>query len=335
MVMFDEGHYQSQIKAAHRFVVENYQHGDHVILLGWLGWEKVRGPWYAAIRQLAASLVLPLACLEVIYQVPGFQYIVGDQTLSWSAVDRILSDFPSTVENFLCKSPGDAYVVQRGSYGQDIRKEAWLRTDGLWRIWLDWLMVRHYQRNNAGNGTSRLNMLPNQLQTSHIIQYHPSDLIDASNPCGLVRELDQPQLLSAATHSNWNKHRRGVPCDDAIQTGGQLTRLSKVTWPGPSGDVLECLVWSYQSFAEGEYDGVHNAPLVGPRHIYHKTRLARNSNLPFPLPLRHLTKSARGPNGTKRLCLHCTMIKIVMTGSCPIIVRGMPGIDREMEVLCI
>ncbi|KAF8597610.1 hypothetical protein BDV93DRAFT_513197 [Ceratobasidium sp. AG-I] len=48
--------YASQIEVAYQFVVRNYQPGDHVMLLGWLWFDKVGVSRYDAIRRLATLL---------------------------------------------------------------------------------------------------------------------------------------------------------------------------------------------------------------------------------------------------------------------------------------
>ncbi|KAF8597609.1 hypothetical protein BDV93DRAFT_610295 [Ceratobasidium sp. AG-I] len=244
--------YQSQIDAAHRFVVESYQPGDDVMLLSWFSDEIIGGPGYNAIRQLATALDagilagpskgsvptsrVPIKCLYLDHSY--------SQQLRWSVVDRVLSDFPPTLGNLLCDGDLRAYVVQRGSWGRVIRKEAWMTSYSPSLPWLDWLVV----------------------QTSHILKYDQSDLVDFNNPSGLVPRMERPKLLSATTHLNYTKRRRGVPCDDAIPTGGQLTRLSKVEGRD-YGSSYQSLVSSYQSFAQGEYDDICNTPLVGPRSL--------------------------------------------------------------------
>ncbi|KAF8600535.1 hypothetical protein BDV93DRAFT_510731 [Ceratobasidium sp. AG-I] len=228
------GPYQSQVEAAHLFVVENYQLGDHVILLGWL-WEDFGGLRYAAIRQLATALDV-----GIITDASGSKLLAG----------RISINFPSTIENLLCMRSTDAYVVQHGSLAQITRKEVWLSTDDFWWGWQGWL----------------------RFQTGHIIKYNPSEVVDSSYPFRLVGEIGQPQLLSATTHPNCTRHCQGLPCDDAIPTGGQLTRLSKVAgrtldlWTEGMSSYI-CVVLSYQSFAEAEYDAVCDAPLVGPHRL--------------------------------------------------------------------
>ncbi|KAF8598402.1 hypothetical protein BDV93DRAFT_526757 [Ceratobasidium sp. AG-I] len=248
--------YQPQIKAAHRFVVENYRPGDHVMLFGWVDYWNAGGPRYEAIRQLAAALAentrtetsgskrfsgeIPIKCVYL-------QFMAG-QALQWSLVDQALSDLPSTVENLLCIDFNSAYMVERGLHRQIVRKEAWLSTGDIWQAQVAWFV----------------------LQTSRFIKYNSRDLVFSNNSSGLLGKLDQPKLLRATTSSNYSKRLRGIPCEDAIPTGGQLTRVSEVTGYARSGYgstvtyTYECLVWSYRYFAEGERNDVRNAPLVGP-----------------------------------------------------------------------
>ncbi|KAF8600538.1 hypothetical protein BDV93DRAFT_510734 [Ceratobasidium sp. AG-I] len=244
VVSFYGGPYQPQVRAAHKFVVENYEPGDHVMLLGWF-WDKVIGaPRYTAVRQLATALDagttsgvsgsslsigrIPIKCV--------YLKLLTIPTIQWSVVDRALLE-------------GQAYVVQRGPHGRIVRKEAWLSPDHISRAWLDWLL----------------------LQTSHIIAYSSNDLVDSKGLSGLVRKIGQPKLLSATIHSNCTKRRQGTPSYDAIPTGGQLTRVSQIMgctqyWNGGMVS-YECLVSSHLSFAEGEYEAVSNMPLVGPRFL--------------------------------------------------------------------
>ncbi|KAF8600587.1 hypothetical protein BDV93DRAFT_559250, partial [Ceratobasidium sp. AG-I] len=123
--------YRSQIKMAHRFVVQNYRAGDIVMLRCVLGGEGMDGPKYAAIRQLAAALDTGTAIGAPRRKLPSgpipikfaASEVPASQPVYWSVVDRALSDFPSTVENLLCMHLQEAYVVQRGSSGWMIRKE--------------------------------------------------------------------------------------------------------------------------------------------------------------------------------------------------------------------
>ncbi|KAF8597607.1 hypothetical protein BDV93DRAFT_513194 [Ceratobasidium sp. AG-I] len=207
------GSYQSQVEAAHRFVMENYRPGDDVMLLGFLIYEGVGGLQYAAIRQLATALDAGTTVGSVKSDVPACRVPIKP---NWRYVPKVAlpAFFPPTVENLLYKRPHRAYVVQRGSWRQIIRKEAeavqaWMCTDDYYVPWLDWLV----------------------LQTSHIIEYNGIDLVDFKNMSGM------------------------------------LTRVSKVTGRDRDGYTYECLVSSYQSFAEGEYDEVCETPLVGPRRL--------------------------------------------------------------------
>ncbi|KAF8600112.1 hypothetical protein BDV93DRAFT_589930 [Ceratobasidium sp. AG-I] len=237
--------YQSQIEVAHRFVMDNYQPGDYVILLGRMWDEMLDGSRYVAIRQLATHLDtgttpgasrhsvphgrVPVTCVYLDY---ASEQVLYEQMLQLSTADRILSDFPSTIENLLCTGYYDAYVIQRGVPGFAIRKETWMSGGSLRHAWLDWLM----------------------LQTGHVIRYDPMDLVDSQNPSGLIRMIGQPELLSTMTHLNCTKRVRGVPCDSAIPTGGQLTRLLRLTGHDLLGDGYECLVSSYRHFLNDEHD---------------------------------------------------------------------------------
>ncbi|KAF8603405.1 hypothetical protein BDV93DRAFT_170624 [Ceratobasidium sp. AG-I] len=88
------------------------------------------------------------------------------------------------------------------------------------------------------------------------------DLIKSSNPSGLARGISQPRLLHTMMHLNCTKRQLGLPCDDAIPTGGQLIRVSEVMW-----DTYRYVVWSSQSFRQDEHEHVSSMPLVGPRSL--------------------------------------------------------------------
>lgn len=118
---------------------------------------------------------------------------------------------------------------------------------------LDWLAVRRSLLRNGCISAPTLD--PEQLQTSHIVDYDPSDFMNC--------RLYLLRLVSAATYSNYTKRRRGLPCNDAIPTGGQLTRITRAEWPGY--ELTPFLVWSSQSFLEGKYPDVSDTPLVGPK----------------------------------------------------------------------
>ncbi|KAF8601290.1 hypothetical protein BDV93DRAFT_608216 [Ceratobasidium sp. AG-I] len=243
--------HEPQIKAAHQFVVQNYQPGDHVMLLGGLFDHSIGSPEYSAVQRLAtllndgdaisisrehpASGKIPIKCI----------YLVSCRypRLQWSWVDQMLLDFPPTVENMLCLGSETAYAVQRGGLGWVIRKEAWLSDGCFWQVSADWLM----------------------LQTSHIIDYNPVDLVHLNNPSGQTRGIGQLRLLSSATHLNYTRRRQGVPCKDAIPTGGLFTQVSKVALRGPNGNLGKGVVWSSQRFLEGEHDNVSSLGFVGPR----------------------------------------------------------------------
>lgn len=104
-----------------------------------------------------------------------------------------------------------------------------------------------------------------QLQTSHIIHYSPNDLVDSNNASSLLRGISTPHLISATTYFNYTKRHGELPGDNAIPTGGQLTRVSKISWHGYKGKIQECLVSSYQSYVEGKDNEANMAPLVGPK----------------------------------------------------------------------
>lgn len=73
-------------------------------------------------------------------------------------------------------------------------------------------------------------------------------------------------LVSMAAYPNCTKRQGGLPCDDAIATGGQLVRITRVRLRGP--EFAPCLVWCSQSYGEGEYQNVCSTPLFGRVHFY-------------------------------------------------------------------
>ncbi|KAF8597605.1 WD40 repeat-like protein [Ceratobasidium sp. AG-I] len=140
------------------------------------------------------------------------------------------------------------------------------------------------------------------LQTSHMIEYDPSDRVipveewreaatysayegqeenvkgsrpesrggspgPLERPSRWWRCIGEPKMLATATHLNYTKRSHELSCDGAIPTGGRLTRVSRITWPGDEDQENEGVVWSCQDFVEGGYDDVCNAPLVGPKSI--------------------------------------------------------------------
>ncbi|KAF8595046.1 hypothetical protein BDV93DRAFT_121721 [Ceratobasidium sp. AG-I] len=162
--------------------------------------------------------------------------------LQWSGVDRLLSHLPSTVENLLCfyEHTRDGYsasAIQRGLHGQVKRKEYWHSPHTLPSTF-DWVM----------------------LQTSHIIPYRSINLsYFKSHPVN---------LLCTETYVNCTKRQGGLPSKDAIPTGGQLVRIAHVKcvdWRLHWHPVVNHLVWSSQSFAEGEHVDVCSTPLFGPK----------------------------------------------------------------------
>ncbi|KAF8594456.1 hypothetical protein BDV93DRAFT_529303 [Ceratobasidium sp. AG-I] len=237
--------YASEIKAAYEFIVKNYRVGDQILIFDGVYLSSLRQKdRHIAIGELVTALnagfspsatasgpineKVPIKCVFLSSRGPGLP----------PGSDVLLFGSPSTVENLLCvhdyKYHYDGYVVQRGSYGQVKRKETWYHQTHVFPV-LDWLV----------------------FHTRHIIDYHPSDLEDLPSP--------SVSLVSTAMHSNCTKRRKGLPCDDAISTGGRLSRIARVGWPGHTSPEDTGLVWSSQSFADGEYDDVCNAPLVGPR----------------------------------------------------------------------
>lgn len=79
-------------------------------------------------------------------------------------------------------------------------------------------------------------------------------------------DFEIKELISTVTYSNFTRRRGGLPSDDAIPTGGQLTRVARVAkhyLPGSSGH----LVWSSRSFAEGEYNDICSTPAFGPMRV--------------------------------------------------------------------
>ncbi|KAF8595035.1 hypothetical protein BDV93DRAFT_528938 [Ceratobasidium sp. AG-I] len=243
--------YVPNVEAAYEFVVRNYRAGDYVVMLdaefdpsttSEMAVRKIR---HAAIRQLAKALDtgtfhksrrdlaggrIPIKCI--------FLRFTCEDPLGWSGVDQLLLGLPSTVENFLCfdghiSGGYSAYAIERGSLGRINRKESW-HGSIIYLPTYYWVV----------------------LQTTHIIQYDPAVLVHA--------QFGRGELFSTAIYPNCTKRRRGLPSDDAIPTGGQLVRMAYVDW-NTYGGSLRALVWSSQSFAEGEYDDVCSAPLYGPR----------------------------------------------------------------------
>ncbi|KAF8607108.1 hypothetical protein BDV93DRAFT_301358 [Ceratobasidium sp. AG-I] len=237
--------YASQVRAAYHFIVENYRSGDFVMLFGWMWDDKLGDPRYVALRQLAKAIDkgllgerIPIKCVCI-----GLQL---HKNLQWPGFGQVLSHFPFTVENIFCLSDHAAYAAQRGLEGKVKRKEIWLSDHGFCERQVMWMVA---------------------LQTSHIIDYDLDDLQTSRIMywVGDSRILHPPQLLESAVQLNCTKRRKGQPCDDAILTGGQLTRVSKIRWPVVFGRRRESLVWSSQSFAEGGYDAVCSTSLVGPQ----------------------------------------------------------------------
>ncbi|KAF8597640.1 hypothetical protein BDV93DRAFT_562062 [Ceratobasidium sp. AG-I] len=173
---------------------------------------------------------IPIKCVYL-------DFLNGDP-IRWSTVDQLLSDFPSTIENFLCfnvHSDGSysACAIQRSSNRQIRRKEFW-QSPASSEMMKYWIL----------------------LQTSHIIQYDPSEI--------RCFKFARVELLSTVTYFNCTKRRRGRPYNDAIPTGGRLIRVANVEWNLTYNGPKKLLVWSCQNFAEGEYDDVCSTPLVGP-----------------------------------------------------------------------
>ncbi|KAF8593601.1 hypothetical protein BDV93DRAFT_529791 [Ceratobasidium sp. AG-I] len=249
--------HESQVQRACQFVADNYRTGDYVMLFGWMMHDKLGDPQYVGLQQLAkaldkgsptdasgsnmASRRIPIKCVCINFK--------SYKNLLWAGFDQVFSDFPSTVENMFCLSSHGAYTVQRGLNGQIKRKEVWLSDDGFHEGQLRWMVA---------------------LQTSHIIDYNPDDLRKARYYFALSSStIDRPQLVKSMVQLNCTKRRKGLPHDGAIPTGGQLTRVSRLQWPGtfkPS----ESFVWSSQSFTESEYSEVCNTPLAGPQRAAQK-----------------------------------------------------------------
>ncbi|KAF8600604.1 hypothetical protein BDV93DRAFT_510784 [Ceratobasidium sp. AG-I] len=170
------GPYQSQIKLAHQFVVENYLTGDHVMIYSHSTAGKSSGythHFWRFSKQTVNQSDPDKVYLRAVYVFVFFAgEVPNSQALRWSLVQRALSNFPSTVENLLCISYFEGYVVQRGSNSQITRKEAWLGSNCIPSI--DWLV----------------------LQTSHIIKYDPRDLKISGYSSESARSLQQPKLLS-------------------------------------------------------------------------------------------------------------------------------------------
>lgn len=135
-----------ELKEAYEFVLRNYRAGDHVLIFDeWFDRESernLRSNRHNIIWQLANALdtgssphtpasdpvnpKIPIKC--IFFDCWDFAQ------LDWSGVDRLMSEFPSRVENFLFlrdhKPAINHYVVQRGSLGQITRKESWYSRDG-------------------------------------------------------------------------------------------------------------------------------------------------------------------------------------------------------------
>lgn len=109
-----------------------------------------------------------------------------------------------------------------------------------------------------GNGCMlRLDLMyPHQLQTSHII------------PCDRTDQIfGDCELLSTVAYPNYTRRRHGLPSDNAIPTGGQLIRVTKGFRPLFFFGARRHLVWSSQSFAEGEYEDTCRTPAFGPKPL--------------------------------------------------------------------
>lgn len=90
-------------------------------------------------------------------------------------------------------------------------------------------------------------------------------MISPDRPSGWWGWIDEPELLAGTTHLNYTRHDVALKPNEAITTGGQLTRVSRITWPTDEDEIGEGVVWSSLKFVEGEYDDVCNAPLIGPK----------------------------------------------------------------------
>ncbi|KAF8607110.1 hypothetical protein BDV93DRAFT_520019, partial [Ceratobasidium sp. AG-I] len=208
--------YGSQVQAACRFVVDNYRSGDSVMLFGWTRDGRPGDLRYIALRELALALGtgsysdsrsnrsggrIPLKCVCIINLRFGFN--------QWSGFDQVLSDFSPIIESIVFMSGCDVHAVQRGTKGQIKRKEMWRSNEPFDRNQRRWILA---------------------LQTSHIVDYNPDDLRSppptrwSPDRC-LAKGL---QLVTSMVQLNYTRRRGGLPCDDAIPTGGQLTRISKL-----------------------------------------------------------------------------------------------------------
>lgn len=92
-----------------------------------------------------------------------------------------------------------------------------------------------------------------------MIQYDSADLIES--------RFVPADLLSTETYFNYTGQRGGLPSDGAIPTGGQLVRVTSVDWNSLNKRSAAQLVWSSQSFTEGEYADVCSTPLYGPKRL--------------------------------------------------------------------
>ncbi|KAF8594335.1 hypothetical protein BDV93DRAFT_529365 [Ceratobasidium sp. AG-I] len=237
------------VKAAYEFVVGNYRTGDDVVIFdASTGLRKIhaliaQNIRHTVIRQLAEALNagsldksgsgsaggrVPIKARCVL-----LQFNVGGP-LRWSGVEQALSGLPSTVETFLCSGrsvTGDynAYAIQRDSCGRIKRKEC-CYSSGNNLPWFGWLM----------------------FQTRHIIGYNPSH--------SWRIPFDHLELLSAKNYFNYTSRRGGLPCDDAILTGGQVIRVKKV-WESHKSPEAGFLVWSAESFVEGKVHDVSRRSL--------------------------------------------------------------------------
>ncbi|KAF8600589.1 hypothetical protein BDV93DRAFT_546302 [Ceratobasidium sp. AG-I] len=168
------GPYQSQIREAYRFVVENYKLGDDVILAPLEAARLVRNRrtqrpelcchWTArnsserrknyrrpgkrpteqedtdkAANQSSMCKMLILIFCSFTLRASEVRDFKASQI---SAVDRALCYPPSSIENLLCMRLNKAFVVQRGAYNQIIRErsKAWLSKDEIWYASMDWLV---------------------------------------------------------------------------------------------------------------------------------------------------------------------------------------------------
>ncbi|KAF8594339.1 hypothetical protein BDV93DRAFT_565536 [Ceratobasidium sp. AG-I] len=280
------------VKDAYEFVVGNYQAGDSVVIIDTLSHNNyddsliLQNNRHTVIRELSAALDngslhkssnaatderIPIKCVFLCFSGPDPRR---------SGMNELLSYFPPTTENLLCFNKNTivdyrAYAIQRGSYGRIKRKE--VRTIGyvqttttntkhlqLWRSPNSyfsayyWVLVRLLQLGGEYATTSQPDA-PRQLQTSHIIQYHPVDL--------RYFKADPNALLSTVTYFNCTQRRYGLPFGNAIPTGGQRIRIAFITEPGYIDSLSRQLVWSSESFAEGEREDACSRPPFGPKSL--------------------------------------------------------------------